>query len=55
MMDKFVFVCVDGTNLETPNVSPMADDAITQGSALGLGTSLHICGLIKMLMKSHIA
>ena len=40
---EFVFACVVGKN--TPNMIPMADDAITRGSTgtPGLGSPLHIC------------
>ena len=30
-------------NLNTPNLSPMADDAITRGGVRGLGSLLYIC------------
>ena len=49
-MDAFVlrlhtFACVVGKNPNTPNLSTMADDAITRGSIPGLGSPLYICGL----------
>ena len=42
----FVFVSmrVVGQNVNTPNSSPMADNAITQGGIRGLGSPLYICG-----------
>ena len=47
-MDAFVlrlfFACLVGKNPETPNLSPMADDAITWGGMRGLGSPLYICG-----------
>ena len=38
----FVFACVVGKNLKTPDLSPMADDAITLGGIYGLGSSLSV-------------
>ena len=35
----FVFACVVGKNPDTPNLNPMADDAITQGGIPGPGIS----------------
>ena len=40
----FVCVCVVGKNLKTPNLSSMADDAITWGDIGGLGSPVYICG-----------
>ena len=40
----FVFACVVGKNLKTPNLSPMADDAATWGGIGGLGSPVYICG-----------
>ena len=39
-----VFACVLGKNLKTPNLSPMAVDAITRGGMGGLGSPLFIRG-----------
>ena len=39
----FVFACVVGKNLKTPTLSPLAEDAIIQGSIRGLGSPLYIC------------
>ena len=38
------FACVVGKNLQTPNLSPMADDAITRGgiNVGGLESPVHI-------------
>ena len=44
----FAFACVVGKNLKTPKLSPMADNAITQGGIIGNLVSLvymYICGL----------
>ena len=38
------FACVVGKKPKTPNLSPMADDAITRGGIRGLGSPLYICG-----------
>ena len=35
-------MCVVGKNQNTPNLSPMADDAITRGGILGLGSPFYI-------------
>ena len=35
-------VCVVGKNPKTPNLSPMADDTITQGGIGGLGSHVYI-------------
>ena len=43
IMDAFVLACVVGKNLKTPNLSPLADDAITRGSIQSLGSPLYIC------------
>ena len=43
----FVCVCFSmcgRQNPNTPNLSPMADDSITQGSIQGLGSFLYTCG-----------
>ena len=40
----FVSACVDSKNPNTPNLSPIADDAITRGGNRGLGSPLYICG-----------
>ena len=40
----FVFACVVDQNPKTPNLSPVADNAITQGSIQGLGSPSYICG-----------
>ena len=40
----FVFACVVVKNPRTPNLSPMADNAITRGSIRGLGSPLYVCG-----------
>ena len=41
----FVFTCVVGKNLKTPNLSPLAEEAIIQGCIQGQGSPLYICGL----------
>ena len=38
----FDFACVVGKK-KTPNLSPMADDAITQGDIGGLASPVYIC------------
>ena len=40
----FVSACVVDKNLNTPNWSSMADDAITRGSIGVLGSLFYICG-----------
>ena len=40
----FAFVCVICRNLKTPNLCPMADNAITRGSIQGLGSLVYVCG-----------
>ena len=40
----FVFACVVGKNPKTPDLKPMADDAITLGGIRGLGSPLYIRG-----------
>ena len=40
----FAFACVVGKNPKTPNLSPMADDAIIQGGIGSLVSPLYICG-----------
>ena len=40
----FVFACVVGKNPKTPNLSPMADNAITRGGIQCLGSPLYIYG-----------
>ena len=37
-------MCVVGKNSNTPNLSPMADGAITRGGIRRLGSPLYICG-----------
>ena len=39
----FIFACVVGKIPKTPKLSPMADDAITQGGIGGLGSLVYIC------------
>ena len=34
-------------NLKTPNMSPMADDTVTRGSILGLGSPLYTCEVLE--------
>ena len=41
----FVFACLVGKNLKTPNLNPLAEEAIIQGCIQGLGSPLYICGL----------
>ena len=41
-MVTFVFACVVGKNLKTPNFETMADDAITWGGTGGLGSPVYI-------------
>ena len=48
----FVSTCVVGKNPDTPNLSPMADEAITRGDIRGLGSSSCICGLPKTEMPT---
>ena len=31
-------------NPKTPNLNPMADDAITRGGIQGLGSPMYVCG-----------
>ena len=40
----FAFACVVDKIPKNPNLSPMADDAITWGSIQGLGSPVYICG-----------
>ena len=40
-----LFVCVVSKNLNTPNLSPMAFDAITGGSKGVLGSPFYICAV----------
>ena len=44
----FVFACVVGKTPKTPNLSPMADNAITRGGIRGLGSPLDICGQLSI-------
>ena len=48
IVDAFVlhlfFEYVISKNPKTPNLSPMADDAITRGGIQGLGSPAYICG-----------
>ena len=47
-----VCFCVHvGKNQKTPNLSPMADDAITRGDIGGLGSPVYICGLYTVQHK----
>ena len=48
---EVIFACVVGKNPNTPNLSPMADDAITQGGIPGLGSLFYICGLPPRTLK----
>ena len=41
----FVSACLVGKNPKTPNLSSMADDAITRGGIGVLGSRFYICGL----------
>ena len=42
-----LFLCVwSGKNPKTPNMSPMADDAITQGGIQGLVSPVYNCGWV---------
>ena len=41
--ERIYFACVVGKNPNTPNLSPMADNAITRGSIPGLGSPMCIC------------
>ena len=41
----WVFACVVGKNLKTPNLSPMAYDAITLDGTGGLGSLVYIYGV----------
>ena len=43
----FVSACVVGKNPKTHNLSPMADEAISQGGIQGLGSLLYICACQK--------
>ena len=48
-----ICICVCGRqNPKTPNLSPMADDAI-QGDIQGLGSSLFICATCKEFRKTQ--
>ena len=40
----FVFACVVGKNPNSPNLSPMTDDAMTRVGIQGLGSPVYICG-----------
>ena len=44
----FVFCVCGQQNPNTPNLSPMADDAITWGGILGLGSPLYICVKVRV-------
>ena len=52
-MDTFAlrlfFACVVVKNPNSPNLSPMADNTITQGGIRGLGSPSYICGPISLL------
>ena len=48
----FVLAYVVGKNPKTPNLSPMADDAITWGGIGGLGYPVYIYGH-NMLQTCH--
>ena len=37
------FACMVGKVPKTPKLSPIADDAITQGDIVGLGSLVNIC------------
>ena len=43
-LGRICFACVVGKNPQTPNLTPMADDAITRGSIGGLGSPVYIYG-----------
>ena len=50
IVDAFVHACfanVVDKNSKTPNLSPVADDAITWGDIQGLGSPLYICECIR--------
>ena len=50
----YVCFCVCGLqNPKTPNLSPMADDAITQGGTWGQGSPLYICRYNKDIHKEY--
>ena len=41
---ELICTCVVGKNPKTPNLNPMADDAVTWGGIRDLGTPLYSCG-----------
>ena len=45
----FFFACMVDKKQKTPNLSSMADDAITRDGIPGLGSSLYICGINRSL------
>ena len=51
-MNAFVFVCVVGKKTEDPELSTVADDAITRGYIGGLESLVFICDL-KLRSLSH--
>ena len=46
------FACVVGRNPKTPNLGPVADDAITRGRIRGQGSPLYICGFLKQVEEN---
>ena len=44
----FAFACVVGKNPKTPKLSPMAEDAITQGGIGSLVSLVYICGYMRL-------
>ena len=50
----FALACVVSKNPKTPKLSPMADDAITQGGIEGLGSLVYICGFNQKKVDQHV-
>ena len=51
VLHVFVCVCVVDQNPKTPNLSPMADDAITCDDIRGLGSLVYIYGSVPNLIR----
>ena len=50
------FACLVGKIPKTPKLSPMADNAITQGDIEGLGSLVYICGMmakVKLVVRGE--
>ena len=50
----FVFACVVSKNQKTPNLNPMADDAITQGNIRGLGSTVYPGGVLNFELGTDV-